>query len=149
MSTPTTYAGFWRRAIASLLDNLVVGLLSFIIGMVAFAMFNVTDEQSMQTVFNLVAKTNVIFACYCVWFWVKRGATPGKQALDLYVVDALTGKPLTTQKSVIRYVGYIISAIPFGLGFLWAAFDKRKQGWHDKLAGSVVIHRPETAYFEG
>ncbi len=38
-----------------------------------------------------------------------------------------------------RYLGYFASTIPLCLGFLWIAFDKRKQGWHDKLAGTVVI----------
>jgi uncharacterized RDD family membrane protein YckC len=38
-----------------------------------------------------------------------------------------------------RYVGYIISTIPLCLGFLWVGFDSKKQGWHDKIAGTVVV----------
>jgi uncharacterized RDD family membrane protein YckC len=41
-----------------------------------------------------------------------------------------------------RYLGYFVSTIPFGLGLFWIGWDKRKQGWHDKLAGTVVIRAP-------
>jgi uncharacterized RDD family membrane protein YckC len=44
---------------------------------------------------------------------------------------------------VIRLLCYFVSALPFYLGFLWAAFDRRKQGWHDKIAGTVVIQEPD------
>jgi len=39
----------------------------------------------------------------------------------------------------VRYIGYFVSVIPFGLGFIWIAFDSKKQGFHDKLAGTVVV----------
>jgi hypothetical protein len=49
------------------------------------------------------------------------------------------GRPLSIGKAVLRYFGYIISAIPFSFGFLWIAFDKKRQGWHDKIAASYAI----------
>ena len=55
------------------------------------------------------------------------------------IVDANTLSAPSTSQNIIRYLGYFISFLPLGLGFLWIAFDKRKQGWHDKLAGTVVI----------
>jgi uncharacterized RDD family membrane protein YckC len=55
------------------------------------------------------------------------------------VVDAATGNPLTTGQAIGRYFGYFVSAIPFGLGLIWVAFDSKKQGWHDKMAGTVVV----------
>lgn len=61
--------------------------------------------------------------------------------LSLRVVDAESGGPLTLGQGVGRYFAYFVSTIPLGLGFLWVAFDKRKQGWHDKLAHTVVIRR--------
>ena len=60
-------------------------------------------------------------------------------SLKLAVVDAKTGSKLTLQQSIIRYIGYIISALPLFLGYLWVAFDPKKQALHDKLAGTVVI----------
>jgi uncharacterized RDD family membrane protein YckC len=55
------------------------------------------------------------------------------------VVDATTGNTLSVGQSIGRYLGYYVSMIPLFIGLIWVAFDKRKQGWHDKLAGTVVI----------
>ena len=60
-------------------------------------------------------------------------------AISAKIVDATTlGKPSTGQL-VIRYLGYYVSFIAFCLGFIWVGFDARKQGWHDKMAGTLVI----------
>ena len=87
-----------------------------------------------------------------VWFWVKLQATPGKMAVSLKVVDARTGNSLSVAQAIGRYFAYFLSALPFGLGFIWIAFDSKKQGWHDKLAGTVVIRThsgaPEPVRFE-
>ena len=74
-----------------------------------------------------------------VLFWVYKSATPGKMVFGLRIVDAETGEKPTTGQFIGRYLGYLVSTIPLMLGILWVAFDKRKQGWHDKLAGTVVI----------
>jgi uncharacterized RDD family membrane protein YckC len=76
-------------------------------------------------------------------FWVARQATPGKMVFGARIVDARTGNSLTVRQSIGRYLGYFVSTIPFGLGLIWVAFDPRKQGWHDKLAGTVVV-RPRS-----
>ena len=74
-----------------------------------------------------------------VGFWMWKSATPGKMIVSAKIVDAATlGEPSTGQL-IVRYVGYFISSLVFCLGFLWIAFDKRKQGWHDKMASTVVI----------
>ena len=62
--------------------------------------------------------------------------------LKVKVVDAKTGSAPTIRQSVIRYIGYYVSLLPLGLGFLWVLWDTKKQGWHDKMAGTVVI-RPK------
>jgi uncharacterized RDD family membrane protein YckC len=74
-----------------------------------------------------------------VLFWIYRQATPGKMAISARIVDAKTGQAPSTRQLVIRYLGYFVSTIPFGLGLMWVGFDPRKQGWHDKLAGTVVV----------
>src|SRR5439155_367292 len=66
-------------------------------------------------------------------------APKGKIAIAAKIVDAETGKPPSTARLVVRLLAYIVSALPLCLGFLWIAFDRRKQGWHDKIAGTVVI----------
>ncbi|MEK7402143.1 MAG: RDD family protein, partial [Gemmatimonadota bacterium] len=72
-------------------------------------------------------------------FWVYRSATPGKMATRTRLVDATTGGTPSTKQCVVRYLGYFVSIAGFFAGFLWIAFDRRKQGWHDKLAGTVVV----------
>ena len=74
-----------------------------------------------------------------VWFWIKYLGTPGKMALRLRVVDVHTGGPISTPKAIGRYFAYYISLLPFMLGFIWVGIDRKKQGFHDKLAGTVVI----------
>jgi uncharacterized RDD family membrane protein YckC len=72
-------------------------------------------------------------------FWVTRQATPGKMAIGATIVDADTGKRPTPAQFLGRYLAYYVSLIPFFLGFVWVGIDARKQGWHDKLAGTVVV----------
>jgi uncharacterized RDD family membrane protein YckC len=65
--------------------------------------------------------------------------TPGKRLMRLKVLDGKTGNKLTVMQSIIRYIGYIPSILVFGIGLFWVAFDAKKQGWHDKMAKSVVV----------
>ena len=75
-----------------------------------------------------------------IGFWRACGATPGKIALALRIVDAKSGGPPKTLQLIVRFIAYAVSALPLYLGFLWAAVDRRKQGWHDKIAGTIVIN---------
>jgi uncharacterized RDD family membrane protein YckC len=61
--------------------------------------------------------------------------------LDCYVVDGKSFQALTIGQALLRYFGYLVSLLPLGLGFIWVAFDKRKRGFHDLIAGSVVVVR--------
>jgi uncharacterized RDD family membrane protein YckC len=95
---------------------------------------------------------SLVLAVAIVAFWVVKNATPGKMVIRAKIVDAKTGGAPSLSQYVIRYLGYYLSMIPLFLGFLWVAFDPKKQGWHDKLAGTVVV-RPkqrgtETVSFE-
>ncbi len=78
-----------------------------------------------------------------IMFWVYKSATPGKMALRLTIVDAKTGGKPSTGQFIIRYLGYFLSTIPLFLGIIWVGIDKRKQGWHDKIAGTAVIRNPK------
>jgi uncharacterized RDD family membrane protein YckC len=68
----------------------------------------------------------------------------------LTIVDAKTGDKPSTGQFIGRYFGYYVSTIPLLLGLIWVGIDRRKQGWHDKLAGTVVIRnrRPDSVVFE-
>jgi uncharacterized RDD family membrane protein YckC len=100
-----------------------------------------------------VLLSQAVPAAVAVVCWRKWSATPGKMFVGVRVADAYTGGPLSLQQCLERYFAYYLSWIPACLGFLWAAWDRRKQGWHDKLAGTVVVRRAsnpaEVVRFEG
>jgi uncharacterized RDD family membrane protein YckC len=93
---------------------------------------------------NVVLQSFILLAVsgICWHYWA---ATPGKMLFRLKVVDAKTEAPISDSQIILRLFGYILSMIPIGLGFFWVSFDKRRQGWHDKFAGTVVIFTPRKA----
>lgn len=90
---------------------------------------------------NTVAQAVVmcIFCAICWQFW---SATPGMIILRMKVVDAKTEGRINSLQVVLRSVGLLISGMCFFLGFLWISFDKKHRGWHDFLAGTVVVNIP-------
>ncbi len=134
------YVGFWMRLFAFFIDSLI---LTVIIALILIAIFGRNYIQlSMQgkTLWADILFQVVLPALAAILFWRYRGATPGKMLISARIVDASAYGPPSTGKLVGRYFAYLASIIPLFLGFLWIAFDKRKQGWHDKLAGTVVIY---------
>ena len=144
----TEYAGFWIRVWASLLDTLfmmliILPVLWWIYGDTYFLNRSVT-YGTWDMLMNYVFPAVIVIV-----FWLYKSATPGKMICKLRIVDATTGGKLSTGQGIGRYICYYVSAIPLFLGFIWVAFDRRKQGWHDKLAGTVVLHDlPEPVAFE-
>jgi uncharacterized RDD family membrane protein YckC len=59
-----------------------------------------------------------------IWFWLRFMGTPGKMALKLRVVDARTGNKLSLGQAIGRYFAYILSMLPFGIGFIWIGIDR-------------------------
>ena len=139
-TTELEYAGFWIRVWASVIDSVLVCL---IIYPVLTAVYGFDYWESASFVQGPVdfLLTWVAPAVAIVLFWVYRQATPGKIAVGAQIVDATTGGKPSTQQLLIRYAGYYVSTIPLLLGLIWVAFDPRKQGWHDKMAGTVVVRK--------
>jgi uncharacterized RDD family membrane protein YckC len=136
------YVGFWKRVFATLVDSLVM------IAVVVPIALAVYGTQYLQL--NAAGKTrafdwlmNGLLVVAIIVLWRYRGATPGKMLVSAKIVDANTLGAPSTGKLIGRYFAYFVSTIPLCLGFLWIAFDKRKQGWHDKLAGTLVIRDEE------
>lgn len=73
--------------------------------------------------------------------WLKFLGTPGKLLLDCQVVDASSFEAMSLKQAIVRYVAYLASILPLFLGFLWVARDKHKQGFHDKIANTVVLYK--------
>lgn len=158
------YAGFWIRLWASVIDSAIVmallyPLLAAVYGssywsdrLEVFAMLRQALQgrigvEALQSLPSLESgPLDFVFsyllpAAAVVLFWIYRSATPGKMAVHASIVDADTGGAPSSRQLVIRYFGYFLSLFPFGAGFLWILLDSRKQGWHDKLANTVVVRR--------
>lgn len=132
------YAGFWIRLGACLIDLV---LLIIILEIPLAFIYGAEYWEGEKLVYGFwdVFLGYVVPFVATIWFWLRYLGTPGKMALKLKIVDATTGEKMSTGQAVGRYFAYILAIIPLCLGFIWIAFDKRKQGWHDKLAGTVVI----------
>jgi uncharacterized RDD family membrane protein YckC len=72
------------------------------------------------------------------------GQKIGKRALGIRVYDFREGGAIGYGRGFVRQIGKYLSAIVFFLGYFWMLWDKEKQCWQDKLAGSVVV--PADAY---
>jgi uncharacterized RDD family membrane protein YckC len=146
-------AGFVSRLIAFSIDVVIVvvtiGILTWVVGQieVLFEEFLPRDLRLQQ---GFAFAIPFIVALYFIGFWALTGSTIGKWVLGLRVVRA-DGSPPTTGRSAIRFVGYLISAIVFFLGFIWVLFDEERRAWHDDLAGTWVVYdfrrRPQGAVF--
>ena len=127
------YAGFRVRTAASLIDSVLMLIITAPLPLLLYA---VPDETAVLVV------STVVSALVVILFWRWKQGTPGKLMLRLRIVDAGTGGEPGLRQWCLRYIGYLISTLPLLLGFFWAAWDPRRQGWHDKLAGTVVIRVP-------
>lgn len=132
------YAGFWIRVAASLIDTVVFVLVfSLPLTIIYGTEYWITGELVLGVWDFLL--THLIPIAITVWFCIPYLGTPGKMALRLQVLDAHTGQAISTPKAVSRYFGNYLSAIPLLLCLIGVGIDKKKQGLHDKLAGTVVV----------
>ncbi|OOZ40659.1 RDD family protein [Solemya pervernicosa gill symbiont] len=129
----TEYAGFWIRFGAVMID------LVFMLIVVYIPLSFIYGEQFWLDEKIIHGFWDVIPFVATIWFWRRFLGTPGKMALKLKVVNARSGEKLSTLQAIGRYFAYIPAMLPLGLGLIWVGIDKKKQGWHDELAGTVVI----------
>jgi len=83
---------------------------------------------------------------YFPYFWVQSGQTPGMSIMKIKVVRDADGGPITWGPALLRWFGFWISHLVFYLGFIWIFVDKRRRGWMDLLAGTVVVAAPPPPY---
>jgi len=136
------YVGFWLRVGASIIDTvLVLVIVAPVLTWIYGPEYWVSDRLvhgPADVLFNWVLPAVAV-----ILFWMYRQATPGKMAIGARIVDAKTGGKPSTGQLIGRYFGYFVSTIPLLLGLIWVGIDQRKQGWHDMLAGTVVV-RPKS-----
>ena len=149
------YGGFWRRAMAAVIDMIILWFIYaflFVIGAVAgfsgagSSAYNLQPDALLKTAGGFI----ILYQAFCIliniayytYFHGIMGQTPGKMAMGLKVMQD-TGDEMTFGIAFLRWVGSIVSGLCFFLGYIWVACNRRKQGWHDKIAGTVVIMKKE------
>jgi uncharacterized RDD family membrane protein YckC len=135
-------AGFGERFLAALIDGAVLFVIGLIVGTLYSAV--VPEPRTFEELEQQLSVVNLLglltSALYYIYFLTNRdGQTPGKAALGIRIVK-LNGARLTAWDAILRNViGYAISSFFLLIGYLWILVDGRRQGWHDKLARTVVV----------
>jgi uncharacterized RDD family membrane protein YckC len=148
-------AGFATRLVAFLLDVVIVSISSVLLGLLISLVLNFfglgaqqLQAGSVSQILNVIRTLTVALAslatilfvpAYFVVFWTLAGETPGKRVMGLRVMRP-DHRKVGWVRSIVRFIGYFVSAIPLFLGFLWVLGDKGRQGWHDKLADTCVVY---------
>lgn len=123
--TSYVLAGFGPRLVSAIIDGLIVGF----IGALLFGAGRGTGGL-------IGALVGLAYYWYC---WTRQdGQTFGKKIMNLRVIKA-DGSPMTDSDAVVRYIGYYVNSFVFCLGWIWALFDSKSQGWHDKMANTYVV----------
>jgi uncharacterized RDD family membrane protein YckC len=165
------FVGFWRRFFATLIDSLILFIPILVVLAPIYASFFsgpefeafrrpgafTTDPTTGQLVPDpqLIAAMNALMgriwvawllilaiqATYYVIFWSWRGGTLGQLLLGIQVRSERDGARIGLGRACLRYIGYLISIVILYIGLIWVVIDPRKQGWHDKIAGTVVVRR--------
>ncbi|HCM37364.1 MAG: hypothetical protein UV61_C0016G0014 [Candidatus Gottesmanbacteria bacterium GW2011_GWB1_43_11] len=145
-ASSSKYVGFGRRFLAFNIDLLLINLITLLIILplsfsVGFAVGASGAPKSSLSWLNILSGLIGLSTAvgYYVLFWTKQsGQTLGNRLLALRVIKE-DGSELDVGTSVIRYIGYVLSGVILGLGYLWVIFDSKKQGWHDKIAKTYVV----------
>jgi uncharacterized RDD family membrane protein YckC len=143
------YGGFWIRFLAWIIDYFITAIPIWILFTVGSGLTGVNLFQPDRfSSYDLTAGAILVILVvdvmavlwgigYFVYFW-SNGGTFGMKLFKLRVGDASTGQRIGVWRALLRYLGFIIATIPCYIGLIWAAFDGYKQGWHDKIANTIV-----------
>lgn len=115
-------AGFWARFLASLLDLILLGV-------IAVALHFPPIMILLIPVYHVI-----------MWSW--KGTTIGGIVMGLKLVRT-DGRPVDFAVSLVRSLSAFFSAMVLFLGFFWAGWDRQRQSWHDKIAGTVIVRAPK------
>lgn len=137
---PVGYVGFVTRAVALVIDALIVDVVAIVTAGAAALIANLFGGDSTLSAAGAAVGGAVWFlwsGVYFVTFWTLAGQTPGQRILGFRVLPA-AGGAIRPIRAIRRFIGMIISMIPLGAGFLPVLVDDRRRGLHDRIAGTVV-----------
>ena len=131
-----SYAGFWLRFLASLIDGIVFGLICSVVSafFIGFSSSSGLSEETITSYVSLILP----WLYYAIEESSERQATIGKRAMGIKVTN-LSGNRVTFIKASVRYFATYLSVLSFFIGFLMAAFTKRKQALHDLIPKTLVV----------
>ena len=164
------YAGFWKRLIAYLVDYSIITIISFVLTISLFGSggmskdfeyiidinqsetfeelkeitdeYQVTREEGSSTGIATVFSIVLILIYQALFLVNYDGATPGRRLLGIKVIKN-DNTPITYPVVIVRFLSSILSSFVLFLGYLSIAFDKKKRGWHDRIAKTLVIQTKE------
>ncbi|MCF7918512.1 MAG: RDD family protein [Candidatus Cloacimonetes bacterium] len=135
------YVGFWQRLVMSIFDMMILSGTIFLVSLLFH--INLPSTEYIRHFLRVVARIiPFIPILYTLIFWRIKGGTPGKLFRRVKIADAKTGEIPSIWKLIVRFFCYPVSFTLLLLGFFWIGLDSRKQAWHDKIAGTVVV-KPE------
>ena len=132
------YAGLFRRLLAILYDSFLLIAILFIVSAIATALNHGKAVEPGNALYPLLVFT--IFSLsylYFAWFWIHGGQSLGMKTWLIQIQS--TDNNINWKIATIRFVSAIFSWAVFGLGFLWAFFDKKNRCWHDLISKTVLI----------
>ena len=135
------------RLIAYIIDAFIIGVVVTVVAIILTPLLvaGANSENTGATaaaVFLYVFVVLLVSVSYFPFFWARGGQTPGMRFFRLRVVSDADGSRISGGTAVIRLIGLWISFLIFYLGIIWILVDGRRRGWHDLLAGTIVIHQP-------
>lgn len=143
-ATGAGHASFWLRFAGWIIDVIVTSVGGAMLGAVVGIVYLVATAGEGDGTVGLGNGTQLLGAVFGFgykWLLDSNGGTIGKMAVGIRVVDDVTLQPIGYSRGLGRTLMSIVSSIPFALGFLWAAWDRRGKTWHDHVAGSIVVSR--------
>jgi len=151
------YAGFISRFVAFIIDMLIINVSVLAITWFVSVTIELINLQAFYNIFSILLPgasstfeqllsqltagffISLVIATYFIFFWVLAGYTPGKALMGVRIITT-EGRKISFLRALLRYLAYFLSAVLFFLGFLWIFVDRRRQGWHDKIANTYVIY---------
>ena len=149
------FAPHCGRLLAYIIDGLIVTailvVLTIALSLVLVAVAGTSGRSSgltvavgaVGTILYVIAILGVSLG-YFPYFWAKNGQTPGMKPFHLYIVRDSDGGKISGAQAFVRLLGMWVSAFVVYLGFVWIFIDARRRGWHDLIAGTVVIEKADT-----
>jgi uncharacterized RDD family membrane protein YckC len=147
---PVVYVGLATRALGFAIDAAIINLVATIVTFAVALIVGILHfPHQLQTIVAAIGAGVYVLWCagYFIVFWSTTGQTPGSRIMRMRVVSA-QGEPIKPRRALLRAIGLVLAALPLFAGFIRILFDDRRRGFHDRLAGTVVVEAPDVSLFE-